>query len=151
MSKQTELPGVEDTSKDPDIERDLDAYLDALDAAKQAAADRKLKHTVLIARLLGADRHVYPYVDRAGKKKRIRVDVSSKIKTERDVSSGRKRKQDDVDLSPGEKAEAAAEKERKKAEAEANRVESRRVRREDVEAEIDPFAATRAAMEKGVH
>ena len=153
MSKQTELPGIEDTSKDPDIERDLDAYLEAVDAAKRAADDKKLKHTVLIARLLGADRHVYPYLcPRTGKKKRIRVDVGSKIKTERDASSGRKRKQKDVALSPGEKAERDAEREQKKAEAEVNRVEARRVKRENVEElreeNVDPFAATRRAMEE---
>lgn len=51
MTKQTELKGIEDTSRDPDIDRDLDAWIEATEAARRAGNDKKLRHTLLIAQL----------------------------------------------------------------------------------------------------
>ena len=139
MSKrqeQTQIPGTEPediTTREDDAR--LYAWLDAKTVQRKAAGDTKLAHSVLIAALAerGIDR--YPYVDQFTGKKRFLV-----VKREPRATTTK------VPAPP------RARRSRKHPEIEAklpdeDRVEHRKVSRESVEAEIDPFAATRRSME----
>lgn len=154
MTKQLEINGTEQT-KNADIERALDKWLEGKDIAKQASEDLKLRHATLLLHVTTAGLQVYSYLDpRTGKRKRIRVATDPKIKAEADGPRGRKKRERDVETDV-EKAERKAAKLEAKAAAQANTVESRRVKRDSVEElreeTMDPFAATRRAMDEGVH
>lgn len=148
---QAEIPGTE-VPKNPDIERALDAWLAACDGAKRAAETKKLAHAVLVLQMQQAGLERYPYLDpSSGKKKQVVIARDPKARSTSAPGGRRARKANDSDLSDAERAERKTELLRKKSDSESNSVESRRVRREDVaelrEEHVDPFAATRAAME----
>lgn len=148
MKRQQEIAGTEPKGQDPDIEDALYAWFEAKDEQKRAGEATRVKHASLLQLVKESGRQFYPYLDpKTGKKRRIRIQETPKVVTERDVS----RKAADVEVGDEANAEERAEQKRaKKAEEDANAVESRRVSRKSVEKEIgssDPFAATRAAME----
>lgn len=133
--EQTQIPGTEPediTTRDDDAR--LYAWLDAKAAQKKAAATTRDTHLILIAALAerGIDR--YPYTCAFTGKKRFLV-----VKREPRATTTK------VPAPP------RARRSRKHPEIESvlpeERVEHRKVSRESVAAEIDPFGATRAAME----
>jgi hypothetical protein len=137
---QAEIPGTEDTTRDPAMDERLWSYLDGKEEQARIGRDLKLRLSVLFAAMAekGIDR--IPYIDRAsGKRKFFYADRSPKPKTTKEP---RARKPKD---------EKKAEKQREKKEREqAESVEHRKVSRAEVEKDIgplDPFAATREAME----
>lgn len=134
--QQTEIPGTE-TPKNPEVEQALDAWLNAKDEQKDAAATTKLRHHSLLLRLAEAKIERYPYIDpSSGKKKMVVVAREPKAKTiTAPKESQARRDRGDVD-EPGEEVTTPAET-----------VEHRKVSRESVENEIDPFGGVRARME----
>jgi len=135
VTKQTEIPGTEDPARDHEADERLFAWLDAKSAQRKAADTTKIKHASLLERLgeLGIDR--YAYLDQfSGKKRFVVVKREPKVVTTRAPKPPRARR-----------SRKHPEVEAKLPDAE--RVEHRKVSRASVEAEIDPFGATRAAME----
>lgn len=138
MAKQTELPGVEDTTKDPDIERALDTWLQDQERARQVAKDVALSHSVLLMHITAKGRETYPYIDpKTGKRKQLRPKATVKVVSEKLQRKPRDDDDQEHTRRNGKPADASDED---------TRVESRRVSRASVEAEIDPFGATRGAM-----
>lgn len=137
---QFEIPGTEETDVDQAMKDRLWAYLDAKDAQRRASGDTKLKLTVLFAAMSEAGLERVPYVDpMSGKRRYFVADKTPKPKTTKEPRV--KRAKDE------RKAEKRAEKKQRDAE---ESVEHRKVSRASVEKEIgplDPFEATRAAME----
>lgn len=138
--QQTEIPGTEPV-RNAEIEQALDAWLAAKDEQKSAGETTRLRHFSLLQRLGEAGLENYPYVDPStGKKKLVVVARDPKAKM---IAAPRESKQrrdrGEVD-EPGEEVTAPVDKT-------ADQVEHRKVSRKSVEADIDPFAATRAAME----
>ncbi len=135
-AEQTFIPGTEPA---PEPERDQDAddrvyaWLDAKAAQKKAADTTKIKHASLLERLaeLGVDR--YPYLDQFTGKKRFVV-------VKREPKAG---------TTNAPKPRKVREKREREKPDPAEQVEHRKVSRASVEAEIDPFASTRKAMESG--
>jgi hypothetical protein len=143
MTRQTEIPGTE-TPKNPDIEHALDMWLEAKDEQRRAADAVKLRHATLLLHLQNVGCDAYPYVDpKTGKKKQVVVARDPRAKVVKAPKWNRKDVDVGDEVTPEEKA---VEKAAKKAKAEAERVETRRVKRKDVEGEIDPFASTRSRM-----
>lgn len=136
---QSEIPGFEDPTRDPDLDRVLFAWLDAKDEQKQAVATTTLKHSMLLFEIAERGHERYPYLDRStGKKKYVVVEKKPRAKiigAPGGGKRGRKSKDKSVEVLPPDESDG--------------KVESRRRSRESVEAEIgplDPFASTRAAM-----
>lgn len=148
MKRQQEMPGTEPPERDPDIEDALYAWFDAGDAARTAADAKKIKHASLLLLVKASGREYYPYLDpKTGKKRRIRVKETPKIVSERDVYRSA-RKDEDAELPDvGEAIEVDGIEVQPSLDRNADTVEKRTVRRKDVEVDLDPFAATRAAMD----
>lgn len=136
MSQQTEIPGTEvpDVTTREDDAR-VFAWLDAKAAQKKAAQHAKDAHLVLVTALQERGIERYPFVDQfTGKKRFIAVEKLPKAKATnapKPPKARREKKPRDPKPDPAEQ------------------VEHRKVSRASVEAEIDPFAATREKM--GVH
>jgi hypothetical protein len=137
MSKQPEQLYIDGTEPPPDPDRTTDddarvhAWLDAKTAQRKAADETKLAHSVLIAALQERGVTRYPYVDAfTGKKRYVVVEPIVKAKTTKAPKPPRAKK---------------PRKERNKPDP-AGAVEHRKVSRESVAAEIDPFGTTREAM-----
>lgn len=152
--EQTYFPGTEPPPEDPERTKALDevvyAWLEGKTEQRKAADTTKMRHSTMIARLVEAGAARYPYKDYAGRKRYVVVDTTPKAKTSsgpRPKKSGKpkrsKRWADDADKDPNEKA---AERAQKRLDEDANRVESRRVPRASVDADVDPFAATRKGL-----
>lgn len=154
MTRQLEIAGAETPGKDPDIERALDNWFEAKDEQRRAGDKAKLRHAELMLHMTTKSRPTYPYVDpRTGKKRQARVKADPKVVTEAAAKPDRRDRDADIgeEVPSQETAEdvvaklvAASEKREK---AKADRVESRRVSRESVADEIDPFARTRAMLD----
>lgn len=143
MTKQTEIPGTE-APKDPDIEHALDHWLDAKDEQRRTADTTRTAHAALVLHMQTAGVATYPYVDRStGKKRRVVITAEPKAKTARFVSP--RRQDSDVD----DEADAETKRDERKA-RDADKVEKRKVSRKSVAKELDPFAGTRTAMDRGV-
>lgn len=127
-----------DPARDPDVDDAVFAWLDAKAAQRKAADTTKIKHASLLAMLGDKEIERYPYLDQFTGKKRFVV-----VKREPKAATTNAPKP------PKPKRER---KERKKPDP-AEQVEHRKVSRASVEAEIDPFAATRRSMDEseGVH
>lgn len=132
--RQLDIPGTEPDYKNDDIERALDAWLDAKDEQKGAGEATKLRHSALLIQMADAGAEQYPYIERStGKKKWVVIARDPKAKT---ISAPRGRSEpEDV----GDEVETPKED---------DRVEHRKVSRASVEDEIDPFAKTRAKIEE---
>lgn len=132
---QTYFPGTEPPNQDPDIEAALDAWLEAKHQQKNASEATNIAHAALVVRVTESGREHYAYVDRtSGKKRIVYPDRSPRMKTK---AAARSRQEETT----GEEVE------RPSTDRLAETVEMRRVPRASVEKEIDPFAATRAAMD----
>lgn len=141
MKRQQEIEGTERAGQDPDIEDALYAWFDAKDEQKRTSEATKVKHASLLLLVKVSGRQYYPYLDpKTGKKRRVRVQETPKIVTERDIY---RRKDEDAviegeEVTPQNDDNPPVD----------NVVEMRRVKRKaEHEAVIDPFAATRAAMD----
>lgn len=144
MSTQTYLPGTEPAHHNADIEKALDAWFEARSSQRSAADATKIRHEALLLHMGHAGVESYPYVDpMTGKKRLVKVDRTPKAKT----ATAPKWSKRDADAATPEEAEE--KRKERKAKKQADKVEVRRVPRKSVEKELDPFAATRAAMEKG--
>lgn len=138
MKRQQEIAGTERPEQNEDIENALYAWFDAKEQQKLTAEATKMKHASLLLQVESAGLEFYPYLDpKTGKKMRIRVVKTPKVATERDVY--RKR---DKDADVGDEVTAPD------APPIDNVVEMRRVKRSSVISEIDPFAATRGALDE---
>lgn len=133
--KQTYIPGTA-PADDPNIEA-VNLALDAWNGAKQeqktASEATKIRHMSLVETMLehGLDR--YPYIDaQTGKKKHVVIKRDPRAAT---TNAPRVRRED---AEPGEAVEPRPTTET---------VEHRKVSHASVANEVDPFAATRAAME----
>jgi hypothetical protein len=132
---QSFIPGTEpppDPVKNDEVETLMWSWLDQRDENKRGAATVKMRHATLLEKLkeLGIDR--YPYVDAfTGKKRYVVVNREPKLKTT------------NVPKPPREKK---PKKSREKPNPD-EQVEVRTIPRSSIEHELDPFAATRAAME----
>lgn len=132
--EQTFIPGTEpppEPERDVAIDEILHGWLDAKAAQKKAADDTRLRHLVLVATLAerGIDR--YPYVDAfTGKKRFVAVKRDPKAVTTKAPKPPKPRKEREPKADP------------------ADQVEHRKVSRESVAAEIDPFGTTRSNMGK---
>lgn len=152
--EQTFIPGTEPV-RNPEIEQALDAWMSAKDDQKDAASTTKIRHQSLLLRLaeVGIDR--YPYIDPStGKKRMVVVARDPKAKTITAPKDSKQRRDRGELDELGEEvtvATAKVEKLKAKAKQKADKVEHRKVPRASVEAEIDPFAATRASMDPKVH
>lgn len=166
MSKrqeQTSIPGTEPVEI-PAVRDALHQWLDKKDERATASESVRLSHDVLMARMLEAGVDRYAYVDAvSGKRKHVVADKTPKAKTinaplpKREGRRGRDR---DVET-PGDRVDAVEQALDRFGQAIAalpddvtvtaggrsHTVEKRRVSRDSVEAEIDPFAATRALMD----
>lgn len=134
--KQAYLPGTE-PADDPNIEavnEALDAWNGAKQEQKTASEATKIRHMSLVETMLehGLDR--YPYIDAAtGKKKHVVIKRDPRAAT---TNAPRIRRED---AEPGEAVEPPDA---------SQTVEHRKVSRSSVANEVDPFAATRAALDK---
>lgn len=138
MKRQQEIKGTERPEQDPDIENALYAWFDAQDEQKHARQTTQTRHASLLLLVKESGREFYPYLDpKTGKKRRIRVKETPKIVSERDVWRRR-----DADAEVGEEMTAPNDD----TPAVDKVVEMKRVKRSSIEKEIDPFAATRAAI-----
>jgi hypothetical protein len=143
MSRQTEIPGTE-APKNPDIEQAIDWWLESKDEQKYATEKTKLRHSALLVHMQNAGIDVYPFLDpKTGKKKQIVIARDPKAKATKAPRWNRRDKDaeddvgDEVVVADADDATPAVD----------NKVEMRRVKRSSVEKEIDPFAATRRAMD----
>jgi hypothetical protein len=143
MSRQTEIPGTEQP-KNPDIENAIDAWLEAKDEQKYATERTKLRHAGLLVVMQNVGVEAYPFVDpKTGKKKQIVIARDPKAKATK--APRWSRRDDDEEDDIGEEVTVTDLNDDQP--AVDNVVELRTVRRESVEDEIDPFAATRRAMD----
>lgn len=121
--------------KIPEIDDALDAWLEAKVEQRRAADTTKIRHLSLLDRMTVHGIERYPFVDRTtGKKQEVVNELKHAAKVKR---APRKR---DRDEEPGEEVTAPKVD---------DKVESRRVSRASVEAEIgksDPFAGVRDAI-----
>jgi hypothetical protein len=142
MSRQTEIPGTE-VPKNPDIEKAIDAWLEAKDEQRYATDKTKLRHAGLLTVMANVGIESYPYVDaKTGKKKLLNVVRDPKAKA---VKAPRwNRRDQDAEDDVGDEVEITDLND--DTPAVDNVVEMRRVKRESVENEIDPFNATRKAI-----
>jgi hypothetical protein len=121
-----------------DIERALDSWQEAKDEQRQAAERTKLRHAALLLQMQNVGCEAYPYTDpKTGKKRQVIIAKEPKAKVTKPTQH--RRQEDDVEI--GEEVDASPD-------APDDKVEKRRVKREKVAAEIDPFASTRAAMDE---
>jgi hypothetical protein len=154
---QSTIPGTEsdeDKIQTPELTARVHAWLDAQEAQRRASLETKTIHALMIAELTLANVKRYPYLDRkTGHKRYVTVAAEPKAKTIKAPTAkqeGRKARA----------AERAAEKAKEKREADkAESVEHRKVSRTPehdaitkpkplaIVEDVDPFAATRAAME----
>lgn len=157
--EQTFIPGTapppEDPQRTPDLDAVVYAWLTAQSDQRHAADVTKIKHAAMLERLAEAGCETYPYVDeKSGRKRYVVVDRTPKAKKKAAAGGGKSKKakrskrfaadhDDDLKDANGK----AADKAQKRIDDDANRVESRRVPRDSVEEQIDPFAATRGALE----
>lgn len=136
MTKQLEIAGTERPDKNPDIERALDAWLEAKDEQKGSGERVKLRHSSLLIQMADAGIERYPYIDSSsGKRKEVVIARDPKAKT---ITAVRFRRDEPDD--PGEEVTPPQDKN-------ADKVEHRKVSRASVEKEIDPFGSTRTALE----
>ena len=122
----------------PEIKERLHAWLDAKDSQRTAAESTRLRHDVLIAKMveLGIDR--YPYVDAiTGKRKHVVADRTPKAKVVNAPSPKKRR-----DVEPDDATPPANGSRKSKDVAPSEQVESRRVPRTKEHDDLaDPFAA----------
>jgi hypothetical protein len=146
MAKQHELAGFE-APRNADIEASLDLWLEARDEQKYAVDKTKLRHAALLLHMANAGIDAYPFVDqRTGKKRQVVIARDPKAKT---LSAPRpNRRDDDAEIAEeitDERVLSVVDEP-----AVDNVVEMRRVKRESIEDEIDPFAIVRSALEEAV-
>lgn len=142
---QVPIPGTEsDLDADPELRDAIHAALDADDELASYRATAKARHDTVLRLLAERGRDSYPYVDaRTGKRKLYVADKTPRPKKIAAAGSPKAKRTKTRDVEIGEeivnhtRASAAAEE----------AVEKRRVSRKSVEAEIDPFAATRKQLE----
>jgi DNA adenine methylase len=130
-----------------EVKQAIYLWLDARVSQKRAAEETKQKHAQMLTALADNGLEWHPYLDpETQKKRRVFTEAKPKAKTARMVSESGKRgrrrrggpsRDIDADLGDDETKED-------------NEVESRRVPRETVEREIDPFGSTRSKMSGGV-
>jgi hypothetical protein len=136
MPQQLYIEGTEppeDPPVIPEVAQAVDAWLAAKKKQANAAEATKMRHEILLGHLQEHKIERYPFIDQVtGRKKYVVADRTPKAKT----ITAPSKKQEGRDVTS-------------KAEREAGQVESRRVPRAEVEAEIDPFASTRGEMKKG--
>lgn len=134
--QQLEIAGTE-APKNADIEKAIDMWLDAKTEQRRAVETTKMRHATLLLHMQNAKLDAYPFVDPAnGKKKQVVIARDPKAKAIK--ASPRNRRDDDAEIGDEITVEDAEPD---------NVVEMRRVPRDTVEQEIDPFAATRQAMD----
>lgn len=144
MTRQTEIPGTE-VPKNPDIEQAIDWWIEAKDEQKYATEKTKLRHAALLVHMQNAGLEVYPFIDpKTGKKKQIVIARDPKAKATKQPRWNRRDKDAEDDV--GDEVEVTDLND--DTPAVDNVVEMRRVKRSSVEKEIDPFAATRNALEE---
>jgi hypothetical protein len=150
---QTWIPGTE-PPPDPDVVPEIaNAIRHALELreAKRETAERSKAADDAVLRLLvehGLDWH--PYVDERGQPKRWVADKTPRCKivnAPRKENAGDRRDAADRALDALVDAIPEGATLEVRAGGRSAKVESRRVSRKDVEAEIDPFASARAAVE----
>lgn len=130
LAKELEPPP--DPVRTPELDKVVFAWLDAKEAQRKAAQATKDAHLVLMYKLEEAKIEKYPYVDKwTGYKGYVTVKTTRKASTAK---------------APKAKRAAKVGRERKPKTPMSEQVESRRVPRETVEHEIDPFASTRVMM-----
>ena len=144
--EQTYFDGMKPTDE-PDVEEVKQAiylWLDARVSQKRASEETKQKHAQMLAALAENGLDWHPYLDPfTQKKKRAWIAKEPKVKTSSvpkpPGERGRKKRggpdrDDDAIIAPDDD----------------DKVETRRVPRESVEKEIDPFGSVRAALSGGV-
>lgn len=120
-----------DPEKSDAVDAVLYAWLDAKHEQRTAADTTKIRHLTLLAKLAEAGIERYPYLDRTtGQKRYVVADKTPKAKTVKAPTVGKAKRERKRKGTPPEE-----------------RVEHRRVSRESVEDEIDPFAKTRRSMD----
>lgn len=140
---QTFIPGTE-PPHDPDIESAIVAWWSAKAAQKRAAAETKHAHAAVILHIQHAGLEAYPWTNPdTGRKRNIVITREPKAKETQAPRSSKR--------GGGAEVGDAIERRERKKRREEEKVEVRRVSRKSVEAELDPFASTRAALEKANH
>lgn len=142
MTRQTEIPGTEAPHHD-EVEDAIDAWIDAKEEQRYAAEKTKLRHASLLVLMGNLGLEAYPYVDRTtGKKKQLVIAREPKAKAI-NAPKWNRRDMDDTEAEDlvGEAVVIDDP------EAVDNKIERRKVKRSSVEAELDPFSATRGALE----
>jgi len=144
--EQTNIPGTEPVEV-PEVRDALHRWLDSKDEQRALSRRVKMEHDVLIASMLEHKIERQGFTDSiTGKKRHVYADRTPKAKV---INSPRPK---------GDKRDRKADRERPEIEAEivdpnADKVESRRVSRKSVKAELgenfaDPFAATRGHLDE---
>ena len=138
MNKQTFIPGTEppDVVQVVAIDDAIEAWHEAKRARRAANEDVQNAEASLLSLLAEHKLDRYPYTDPEGKKRAIVVKRDPKAVSKRDSKVATEGEDaddwsDNAETTPTD-----------------GKVESRRVSRESVENEIDPFAATRGAMDE---
>ena len=139
MSKQSEIPGFESV-KNPDIERAIDAWLEAKVEQKRAAETTKLRHSALLIQMGNAGIEAYQFIEPgSGRKKLLVVARDPKAKTTKAPRFNRR--DQDVEDETGD--ELVVED----ILTDDGKVESRRVRRTaEHDKAADPFGSTRKSL-----
>jgi len=142
VAKQQEIAGFE-APKNADIDNAIDQWIESKDEQKYATERTKLRHAALLLHMQNAGIDAYPFVDpKTGKKKQIVIAREPKAKATK--APRWNRHDDDADI--GDEIEVVDDQSAEP--AVDNVVEMRRVKRSSVEKEIDPFAATRGALDE---
>lgn len=139
MSEQIYLDPSMAPPDNPTIRAAIHDWLDARDEQRRASLKTRSKHDAMIASMLEqkVDRH--PYTDSiTGKRRYVLADRTARAKVmnvpgqpkKKRSKRGGPRRDDDVEI----------------VDPNADKVESRRVSRESVKNEIDPFASTRDGL-----
>lgn len=150
--KQLSVPGTEPVEHYPEVRKCLDAWLDAVESAKQARDAAQSCHDDLLDAIVEAGIPYYSY-DAEGKRKRVYPTVADpKLKTTvvGPVDGGRRGRERDVAM-PIDKARAKAVDALGGDVGEAvevDAVEHRRVARSSVAAELDPFSHVRSLLDE---
>jgi hypothetical protein len=144
MTHQTEIPGTEQP-KNPDIEAAIDAWLEAKDEQRYATERTKLRHAGLLTVMANVGCEAYPFVDaKTGKKKQIVIARDPKAKATKAPRWNRRDQDAEDDI--GDEVQVTDVND--DTPPVDNVVEMRRVKRNaEHDAVVDPFAATRAAMD----
>lgn len=137
--EQLAIAGTE-PPETPEVRDALHKWLDDSDEHRQVGKRKRMSHDVLIAKMQEHGIERYPYTDTVtGKKKHVYAKPVVKATVINAPKQGKKRREPE----PRERPDIDAE-----IDPNADKVESRRVSRESVEAEIDPFANVRSMVEK---